>query len=145
MQCYLRPLLLLQRDGWPFAHKMQFCWTTMEQGSRFPSPPWYNSFRNADGPIQWVQQLLQQGAKTEQRRRLGILFTTWWHVWKERNRRVFDRDEKSVQGVFELIKSDIISLNLAILSEHYPLWSSAAAADPPFQSSVTVIYFTSFL
>jgi hypothetical protein len=26
----------------------------------------------------------------EKREKLGVLFTFWWMVWKERNRRIFD-------------------------------------------------------
>jgi hypothetical protein len=44
----------------------------------------------ADGPCQWVRRLLQGGSTKEKKRRLGILFTFWWAIWKERNRRVFE-------------------------------------------------------
>jgi hypothetical protein len=42
----------------------------------------------ADGPC-------QGGASKEKKKRLGILFTMWWAIWKERNRRVFESKEMS--------------------------------------------------
>jgi hypothetical protein len=38
---------------------------------------------------EWYKMQLTFKPKKERQRRLGILFTSWWLIWKERNTRVF--------------------------------------------------------
>jgi hypothetical protein len=43
----------------------------------------------------------------------GILFSFWWQIWKERNRRMFDQKEASVLQVSSLIHEAIQLQGLA--------------------------------
>jgi hypothetical protein len=56
-------------------------------------------------PVQWVSFL--------QRKKLGILFCFWWQIWKERNRRIFEGKECSVNRVDAIIQEELSVNNLA--------------------------------
>jgi hypothetical protein len=45
---------------------------------------------------------------------MGILITFWWHLWKERNRRIFDRKEQSVPHLAFYIHDELRLLHNAI-------------------------------
>jgi hypothetical protein len=60
------------------------------------------------GPIQWVKQLFFGGTKKEKKRKLGILFTFWWMIWKERNSRIFEDKQRSVSQLIRLIQEEIV-------------------------------------
>jgi hypothetical protein len=49
----------------------------------------YSVMGHLEGPLEWVRELLRVGSKSLKRTNLGILFTFWWLIWKERSRRVF--------------------------------------------------------
>jgi hypothetical protein len=63
-------------------------------------------FSSSDGPVGWVSFLTSSGSTKQKRRKLGILFTFWWRIWKERNRRVFEQLETSTFQLAELIYED---------------------------------------
>jgi hypothetical protein len=52
--------------------------------------PGYGALIHSEGPLGWIQQIAGSGIKRQKRRNLGILFTFWWMVWKERNKRIFE-------------------------------------------------------
>jgi hypothetical protein len=58
--------------------------------------PGYNVMISNGGPIEWVRYLNKIGTKEEKKQRLGILFSFWWRIWKERNKRIFEGIEQSV-------------------------------------------------
>jgi hypothetical protein len=62
--------------------------------------PGFGQLRAKGGPMEWVRELSNSSARKEARAKLGIPFYFWWHVWKERNRRVFDGIESSVPQLF---------------------------------------------
>jgi hypothetical protein len=41
----------------------------------------------------WIAAITNSGSKKQQRLIVGIVLSFRWHVWKERNRRVFDHKE----------------------------------------------------
>jgi hypothetical protein len=41
-------------------------------------------------------------------RRLGIVFMFWWNVWKERNRRIFDNEERYVPQLSRFLEEELI-------------------------------------
>jgi hypothetical protein len=45
--------------------------------------------------------------KKREKKNLGVLFTFWWLVWKERNRIVFDQESKSPQQLLSLILEEL--------------------------------------
>jgi hypothetical protein len=49
---------------------------------------------------------LNQGKK-EKKRKLGILFTFWWMIWKERNRRIFEDSHLSAQQLARMARDEI--------------------------------------
>jgi hypothetical protein len=63
------------------------------------------------GPLHWVQVILNTSSRKEKREKLGILFTFWWPLWKERNRRTFDHKETSTSCLASMI-CDTIRLHL---------------------------------
>lgn len=83
---------------------------------RFQLPD-YHLLCAQDGPVQWVNRIIRPCNATEKKRRLEILFTTWWQIWKERNRRTFEHKEQSVNSVFELTKSQLCMLDLVLTSD----------------------------
>ena len=50
----------------------------------------------------------KQGAKD------GILIYMVWNLWKERNRRIFENERKTVQQVASLTKEDIMQRRRAV-------------------------------
>jgi hypothetical protein len=49
------------------------------------------------GPLQWVKCMLQSGSKKEKRRKLGVMFTIWWMIRKERNNSLSRKGNNSFQ------------------------------------------------
>jgi hypothetical protein len=70
-------------------------------------------------PVDWVHHLVQNNSKKDRRKALGILFTFWWQLWKEKNRRVFDNYECSIPRLSALLKEDIL-LYCRVLSPALP-------------------------
>ena len=52
--------------------------------------------------------------RSERRRLNGVLIYTFWNVWKERNRRIFDNKIHTVLQVASKIKDDIEQRKRAI-------------------------------
>jgi hypothetical protein len=61
----------------------------------------------------WEPQevILNTGSRKEKRKNLGILFTFWWLLWKERNQITFDHKETSASCLASMI-CDTIRLHL---------------------------------
>jgi hypothetical protein len=75
--------------------------------------PSYIDFTAQQGPANWARHLISTGSKKEKRRKLGILFTFSWNIWKERNRRIFQGKELSVLQLVSLIQEDLAISRLA--------------------------------
>jgi hypothetical protein len=65
------------------------------------------------GARQWVNVLLKTGTSGNKKDSLGILFMFWWNLWKERNRCIFDQEEKSALQTARLILDEIRQFKLA--------------------------------
>lgn len=72
----------------------------------------------ATGPNAWVTKLAKTGSKHERNMKLGVLFYFWWNIWKERNRRTFEGQERSVPCLATQILDDIKQYHTASL--HHP-------------------------
>jgi hypothetical protein len=57
--------------------------------------------------VEWVQYLFSYGTKQTRRKNVGILFTFWWLIWKERNKRIFEHKEVSGVQLATLIQEAI--------------------------------------
>jgi hypothetical protein len=68
----------------------------------------YNSLRYAGGPTEWVNQIRRSGSKEEKRKKMGVLSTFWWMIWKERNNRIFQNKEASTQSLALKIQETIL-------------------------------------
>jgi hypothetical protein len=69
--------------------------------------PQYQSLYSLDGPVGWVLYFSSLGSKGLKRKKVGYLFFFWWHVWKERNTRIFKNKEQSVPRVANLLLQEI--------------------------------------
>jgi hypothetical protein len=76
--------------------------------------PSFSSMAQEGGPLQWVRNLLVSGSSKEKKRKLGILFTCWWQIQKERNRRIFEEKELSVPRVAAQIHDHLQLLSQAL-------------------------------
>jgi hypothetical protein len=50
----------------------------------------WNHLRGPGGPRQWVKVPNSTRTRTEKKQNLGILLSSWWSIWKKRNRRMFE-------------------------------------------------------
>jgi hypothetical protein len=64
-------------------------------------------------PVQWVTFLLQGGDHNSKRKKFGILFCFWWQIWKERNRQIFEGEERSINQVAAVIQEELAVHNQA--------------------------------
>jgi hypothetical protein len=60
------------------------------------------------GPMEWIKNLQQAGYTTDKRKKLGILFTFWWFIWRERNRRFFYDKHKSFRATANAIQDQVV-------------------------------------
>jgi hypothetical protein len=67
-------------------------------------------------PKDWVAKIQRSGPRSDKKNRLGILFTFWWGLWKERNRRIFDQEAKSPQEVSQFIMLSCLEQRLVVSS-----------------------------
>lgn len=51
--------------------------------------------------------IMQNESKTEVRRKAGVLVKTWWHIWLQRNAKIFRGEEPDVQRTSHQIIQDI--------------------------------------
>jgi hypothetical protein len=61
-------------------------WNLVTAKFHFPS---YSHLPQEGGHVGWILHFLRSGTKKDKRRKLGMLFSFWWEVWKEQNRRIF--------------------------------------------------------
>ena len=52
--------------------------------------------------------------RSERRRLNGVVIYTFWNIWKERNRRIFDNKIETVPQVAVRIKEDIEQRNITL-------------------------------
>lgn len=76
--------------------------------------PNYNELMAHHTPTEGVNYLLASGSQTEKRRKMGVLFSFWWELWKERNRRIFDNNDRSPAAVATVTLEAIKMINFAL-------------------------------
>jgi hypothetical protein len=97
-------------------HLLAFCnfteavWNLIAHRFNLPA---YNMMAAEGGPTQWYSMQLRSGSRKEKQRRMGVLFTFWWWVWKERNYRTFEGRERSAMQLAQIIQ-DEVRLQLSI-------------------------------
>ena len=57
--------------------------------------------------MSWWEEAVIVVPLTEWRRFNGMVIYTFWNLWKERNRRIFNNNSESVMQVAARIKDDI--------------------------------------
>jgi hypothetical protein len=65
--------------------------------------PSFSDLLPEGGPSDWMRVMSNSGSKKEKLCKVGILFTFWWMIWKERNRRIFENSELSTPCLALLI------------------------------------------
>lgn len=78
----------------------------------------YSEMVVSNNPVEWVQIVLTRGSKKEKKRKLGVLFSFWWQIWKERNRRIFNNDQQPGNHVADIIQEELALLYLALDVNH---------------------------
>jgi hypothetical protein len=61
----------------------------------------------------WVAAVDRTGSKQDQRKNAGIIFFSWWFIWKEHNLRIFDHKKNSSLQVAFPIKEALLSYRRA--------------------------------
>jgi len=55
----------------------------------------------------WWEEVEMKVPRSKRRRLNGVVIYTFWNIWKERNRRIFDNKIQTVPQVAAKIKEDI--------------------------------------
>jgi len=55
----------------------------------------------------WWEEVARKVPRSERRRLNGVVIYTFWNIWKEINRRIFDNKIETVPQVAARIKEDI--------------------------------------
>jgi hypothetical protein len=126
-------------------------WNAISISHNLPS---FNAFSALEGPVECVRTLTRPGSKKEKRRRLGILLF-WWHVWKERNKMVFEIKEYSVPQLAGLLQYDIAVFFRSRTDDRLPVLALfpasvvpcflSASTDPLWAPAVSFCYFVILL
>jgi hypothetical protein len=69
--------------------------------------------QSQEGPHGLIQGIKGAGSCKERRKRLGILFTFWWQLWKGRNRRIFEAKEILASALAGVIKDEVLVYRVA--------------------------------
>jgi hypothetical protein len=77
--------------------------------------PRYNFMVAKGKPVNWMKSFLRTGSKNEKRKKVGILFTYWWNIWKERNNKIFRNEARSPARLMEVIRAEIITQDSVFL------------------------------
>jgi hypothetical protein len=100
------------KKGWPCNHLCSLCSCIEETTSHLLAQcnyseavwnliaphfnlPGFSVMVVQGGPKQWFNFVLRSGNKKGKQRKSGVLFTFWWLIWKERNKRIFEHKESS--------------------------------------------------
>lgn len=71
---------------------------------------WYNllvSNSQPAGIASWWEDINRQGSAIQKQDIRGVLLTTWWNVWLERNRRIFHNTTCTSFQVAYFVKQDL--------------------------------------
>jgi hypothetical protein len=74
----------------------------------------YDQLHTLHGLLEWLMFFQLTYKKNERRKKVGYLFKFWWHIWKERNHRIFDSKEKPVLKLWSLLQDEITSFTSAV-------------------------------
>ena len=116
----------LQKRGWPHQEHCVLCNGPLETGLHlclccpFAKAVWdqilsWENFTQLQqqpqiDPIHirvWWEEAASKVPKSEYRRLNGVIIYTFWNIWKERNRRIFNNVVATVTQVVARIKEDI--------------------------------------
>jgi hypothetical protein len=78
--------------------------------------PQYSIMLTEGGLMNWMEYLSGTGNKRHPRMRIGMLFTFWWNIWKERNNKISREELRSPQVLSSLIVDEIKTRQLVLLS-----------------------------
>lgn len=94
----------LASKNWPHEERCPLCYAELETtehlftGCNYTEAAWNELSHNVNlpgyadlsgdgGPVRWIETIWRGGTKKEKQINLGRLFTFWWCIWNERNRR----------------------------------------------------------
>ncbi|KAL6646963.1 hypothetical protein ACP70R_014400 [Stipagrostis hirtigluma subsp. patula] len=117
----------LQRKGWPCAEFCALCYCEQETVQHllvecfFAEAVLTDISQRHDLPRisihlsieQALSAVCQGQSKRKKRVNAGILLYTWWELWKERNRRIFNDEERSYKQVVNQITEDVHLFSVA--------------------------------
>ena len=116
----------LQRRGWPHQQQCVLCNGPLETGLHlclccpFAKAVWdqillWENFTQLQQQPQvdpthirsWWEEAARKVPRSKRRRLNGVVIYTFWNIWKERNRRIFDNKIETAPQVAARIKKDI--------------------------------------
>ena len=116
----------LQRRGWPHQQQCVLCNGPLETGLHlclccpFTKAVWdqilsWENFTQVQQQpqvdptdiISWWEEVARKVPRSERRRVNRVVIYTFWNIWKERNRRIFNNKIETVPQVAAGIKEDI--------------------------------------
>jgi hypothetical protein len=112
------------KRNWPCNHNCTLCFCIHEATEHLPTHcnfieaawnlvaarftlPDCNAMSATRGFVHWIKKLISEGSKKDKKRKLGMLCTFWWLIWKDQNKRVFENKHSSVLQVARLVQEEI--------------------------------------
>jgi hypothetical protein len=87
-------------------------WSTLANWSKLQSlqPA---SWTNIHGLSEWLSQCRLSSPADKRKGAQSLLMLAVWEIWRERNRRIFQQEELSIQGLLVRIRDEATLWNMA--------------------------------
>jgi hypothetical protein len=69
--------------------------------------PTYNMLMSKGRLLEWVSHFTSGGTRQTKRKKMCVLFIFWWHIWKERNSRIFENQELFIPQLAAVLQEEI--------------------------------------
>ena len=76
-------------------------------------PLWCKKMDNSNSIQDWWSKTSGEASGAQQKMDITVAVYMFWHVWKERGRRIFQNEEMTAAGVATLVRAEVDLLFLA--------------------------------